>query len=82
MDASIFGSFEEPRARHHHRAGGDQAKIPQLSKSSYTGLAHANIVGVNDCYPIIRGKAQPAQNRVRLHGFISLKKVIGQSVNQ
>jgi hypothetical protein len=48
MIAAILGQRGEPGTGHHDGGRGDQPKVEQVSQGGEGGLAHADIIGMDD----------------------------------
>ena len=59
---------EEIRAGHHHRSAADQPELIKLAVSIHRGVAHADIIHVQQQHPVGFGESQFFQHRVWLHG--------------
>ena len=48
MPPAVRRDLREPRAGHHGRAARDQPKVNEIGQGRQAGLAHANVVRVDD----------------------------------
>ena len=58
MRSGKVGNFRKPRARDHDAGGIDEAGFERLDGGGVHGMRYADVVGVNDEEPSIRGIAK------------------------
>ena len=73
MCTAVFGGRLGPRTGHHDGAGGDGFVLPQVDEGGQGGLAHANVIGMQNDQPVGVRETQFFQNRIRLHAASYLK---------